>query len=182
MVEKVKVFYSDDESLKEFGELLTNKTSRSIIRLLWSGKEYYTNEIALTLDMSVSLVIHHLKKIKKLNLVTESSKQITKNTKDHTFYRMRTDIFLSKHSKDEAEKKGSLKRIFRDGVKFTSVSIVFVIGLFFINSMTYGAYVSKKIKYEFNDSTLIICILLIVIAIMIFERIFGCRFRKKNKD
>lgn len=57
---KIKVFSSEDERLKVLGELLSNKSSRDIIRLL-SHKEMYTNEIAKKLDMRSNLVIHYLK-------------------------------------------------------------------------------------------------------------------------
>ena len=58
---KITVFGSDDD-LKSLGELLSNETSRTIIKNLMKN-EMYTNEIATKLDMRVSLVIHHLKKL-----------------------------------------------------------------------------------------------------------------------
>jgi len=44
-LDKIKVFSSEDENLKVLGELLSNKSSRGIIKLLLD-KEMYTNEIA----------------------------------------------------------------------------------------------------------------------------------------
>jgi len=40
--DKIKIFSSEDEKLKLLGELLSNKSSRDIIKLL-IDKEMYTN-------------------------------------------------------------------------------------------------------------------------------------------
>ena len=71
---KIKMFGSDDD-LKSLGELLSNETSRTIIKNLMEY-EMYTNEIATKLDMRVSLVIHHLKKMEALGLLEISDKKI----------------------------------------------------------------------------------------------------------
>jgi len=61
---KIKVFSSEDEKLKLLGELLSNKSSRDIIKLLMN-EEQYTNEMANKLDLRPNLVIHHLKKLEE---------------------------------------------------------------------------------------------------------------------
>jgi len=123
LVDKIKIFYADDEHLKKLGELLSTDLSRSIIRLLVE-RPHYTNEIATKLKVSVSLIIHHLKKIEALGLVEITNKKIVRKGIDRRFFEIKSDIFISKLDKEKAEKDGILKRIFKDGIKFASISII----------------------------------------------------------
>jgi len=70
---KIKIFASDD-NLKSLGELLSNETSRKIIKNLMEN-EMYTNEIATKLDIRVSLVIHHLKKTRRTWIIRNYRKE-----------------------------------------------------------------------------------------------------------
>jgi len=119
---KIKIFGSDDD-LKSLGELLSNETSRKIIKNLMEH-QMYTNEIATKLDMRVSLVIHHLKKMEALGLLNITDKKIKRKGEKHRFFTMNFDIFVTlDKSKEDLDKKGILKRIFREGIKFTSIGI-----------------------------------------------------------
>lgn len=119
---KIKVFASDD-NLKELGELLSNDSSRKIIYHLMN-KEMYTNEIATKLEMRVSLVIHHLKKMEDLGMLTIINKKIKRKGEEHRFFRINSNILVIVDlNKQEIEEKGLLKRLFKDGIKFASLSI-----------------------------------------------------------
>lgn len=119
---KIKVFGSDDD-LKSLGELLSNETSRKIITSLMNSK-MYTNEIATKLNMRVSLVIHHLKKLEELGLLKITNKQIIRKGDKHRFFKMNYDIFvILDKTKGEIEKKGILKKIFKDGVTLTLIEL-----------------------------------------------------------
>ena len=119
MNDEIKVFPSDDRSLKLLGELLSNDTSRKIIRCLIE-KQMYTNELAIKLDIPISLVIHHLKKLEELNLVDVEEKRITRKTKNHKFFKMTGKFFvLPNDSKDEINETGMLERIFKEKVRYT---------------------------------------------------------------
>ncbi len=121
---KIKVFGSDDD-LKSLGELLSNKTSRKIIKNLMNH-EMYTNEIATKLDMRVSLVIHHLKKLESLGLLEITDKKIKRKGEKHRFFKMNSDLFITlDKTKEEIEKKEITKKIFKDGIKFTTVLLPF---------------------------------------------------------
>ena len=93
MKDEIKVFTSDDRSLKLLGELLSNDTSRRIIRCLVE-KQMYTNELATKLDIPISLVIHHLRKLEELNLVDMEERQITRKIKKHKFFKMSGKFFV----------------------------------------------------------------------------------------
>ena len=122
MVDKIKVFASDD-NLKSLGELLSNDSSRNIIFHLMNN-EMYTNEISTKLEMRVSLVIHHLKKMEDLGLLEISEKQIIKKGQKHRFFKIKSDIFITiNKSKEEIKEKRFLSRIFRDEIKFTVIGV-----------------------------------------------------------
>lgn len=127
---KIKVFASDD-NLKSLGELLSNETSRKIIVQLMKH-EMYTNEIATKLDIRVSLVIHHLKKLEELGLLEIINKKIKRKGEKHRFFKMNSDIFVTlDKSKDDIKKKDILKRIFKEGIKFTVLGFVSMVSFVF---------------------------------------------------
>ena len=125
--EKIKVFSSEDEKLKMLGELLSNKSSRDIIKLLMKG-EHYTNEIANTLELRPNLVIHHLKKLEELGLLETTNKKIVKKGNEHRHYRMIPGLFIiPNQDKNQIQENGFLKRLFRDGINLTLVVFAGVI-------------------------------------------------------
>jgi len=122
---KIKVFASDD-NLKSLGELLSNETSRKIIMNLMH-REMYTNEIATKLDIRVSLVIHHLRKLEELGLVEIENKKIKRKGEKHRFFKMNSDIFITlDKDKEDIKKKGILMKIFREGIKFAVIGIAVI--------------------------------------------------------
>ena len=125
--EKIKVFSSEDEKLKLLGELLTNKSSRDIIKLLMN-EEHYTNEIANKLDLRPNLVIHHLKKLEELGLLEITNKRIVKKGIDHKYYKMIPGLFIvPNQDKNQIRENGFLKKLFRDGISLTLVAFAGVI-------------------------------------------------------
>lgn len=120
---KIKVFSSDDEKLKILGELLSNKSSREIIKLLME-KEYYTNEIADKLDLRTNLIIHHLKKLEELGLLEITQKKIVKKGNDHRYFRMIPNLFLHpSETSEEMTQKKTLKKIFKENIKIMSIGL-----------------------------------------------------------
>ena len=172
MVDKIKVFASDD-NLKALGELLSNDSSRKIIFHLMENS-MYTNEIATKLDMRVSLVIHHLKKLEELNLVEISDRKIKRKGIEHRFFKINANIFVTVNkNKEEVEKEGLLKRIFKDGLKFASIGIAGLI----MWSLDITNYSTSKEVYPvpfgqnpINDP--LVPTLIIIIIGLVIERIF----------
>ena len=88
----IKIFGSEDESLKLLGELLSNKTSRKMIKLLMD-QEMYANQIAKKLDLRPNIVLHHLKKLDELKLLEITHNKIIRKGQEHKFYKIRLLIF-----------------------------------------------------------------------------------------
>lgn len=176
-IPKIKVFRPTDESLKLLGELLTNDTSRRIIMTL-GAEELYVNKLAEKLDLRVSLVIHHLKKLENLGLVDVVEKPISKRTKNHRFFKLRTDVFLSF---TEDKEKNKLKRIFKEGIKFTSILLVGV-GIWLTSTISGGVLHDSKPILDLppiEDSDKLVYVLLVVLILIIIERIHSKL--KKNR-
>ncbi len=175
-IDKVKIFIATDSSLKQLGELLMNETSRSIILEL-IGKEMYVNEISIKLGLRVSLVTHHLKKLIKLGLLDIVNQPISKRTKDHRFFRFRTDIFLNFTEDIDGNK---LKRIFKDGVKFASIGIVAVTAFLVDYSSWFELTKSNYAKpIESNPLEPWVIFLALLVGGLVIERIyFGLKKRK----
>lgn len=128
-IDKIKIISSEDEKLKILGELLSNKSSRDIIKLLMN-KKMYTNEIATKLDIRISLVIHHLRKLEELELLEITHKSIVRKGNKHRYFKMIPNLFLlPTQSKEEIHKNGFLKKFFKDGIKFVAVFLVVITGM-----------------------------------------------------
>lgn len=183
--DKIRAFGSDD-NLKALGELLSNDTSRKIISALMK-QEMYTNEISTKLDMRVSLVIHHLKKMEELGLLDITNKKIIRRGQEHRFFKMNFDIFITlKNTKEDIKEKGFLKRIFRDGIKFASIGLA----AFFIwtqtkvtkNSINDGDWPTLDVNtidipfYEDETFFPMLAIILFLIANMVYGRLRKKRF------
>ncbi len=186
--DKIKVFDAEDKYLKLLGELLSNDTSRKIIRMLIQ-KESYTNEISKKLDIRVSLVIHHLKKLEQLGVLEITHKQIVRKGNDHRYFRMVPGIFLMPNeTKEEIHKSGFLGKIFREGIKLTMVGVA----SFFMLEFFHKSYDIPKGKISLNqkvyplpedsiftiESLIWIPIIIIVCGILL---IWFKKIRKKRK-
>lgn len=173
---KIKKFGSDDD-LKSLGELLSNETSRKIIKNLMEY-EMYTNEIATKLDMRVSLVIHHLKKMEALGLLEITDKKIKRKGEKHRFFKFDSDIFVSLNkNKKEIKEKGILK-FFKSGVKFASILLIGITSWFVTDIIQ-----EILLPYEsanFLNNTINESDISIIVALVVTNIIFAL-FEKKNK-
>lgn len=119
----VEIFSTDDERLKIIGEILSNKTSRTILKLLISH-ELSTHEIIQQTGFSLSLVLHHINKMLDAKLVEIS--KISKSSKGQNMkhYKAKHGIMIlpqipSQKAKSSKTFQKSLKNILR----FCSIGI-----------------------------------------------------------
>lgn len=76
--ENFKIFATDDQKIKSFGEIFTNDSSREILQLLFN-EELSATQIAQKSNISLQLVKYHLNKLQDLGVVKIS--KIEKNSK-----------------------------------------------------------------------------------------------------
>lgn len=175
--DKIKVFSSEDEKLKLLGELLSNKSSRDIIKLLMN-KEHYTNEIAKKLDLRPNLVIHHLKKLESLGLLETTKKRIVKKGNEHRYFRINLNLFItSNNTKDEIEKKGGIfQKIFKDGVKFVAIGLA---SFFLWTFMEFGATMDAMPGNDTNSNNLVLPMLVLILG-LVGERVYNHIKKRKG--
>ena len=119
----VKIFTKDTENINLLGHLITSKVSRDIMNLL-AEEELFASQIAKKTNTDLSLVFHHLKKMEQCNLLIITEKQITKKGNYHKLYKVVPNIFITvSETQKEVHESGFLKRIFRDGVKFSVITV-----------------------------------------------------------
>jgi DNA-binding transcriptional ArsR family regulator len=131
IAEKVGIYDTNDEKLRELGEVLINDVSRIILKLLFDDT-LTANEIATKTGFSLQLVRYHLKKMQNVELVEIS--KIGKNSKAHDMkYYSATKFAIvivpSKFS-DKAKSSKSLFKSFRSIYRFGAIGIA-TIGAWF---------------------------------------------------
>ena len=140
IAEKVDIYDTDDEKLRELGEVLINDVSRTILKLLFDDT-LTANEIAIKTCFSLQLVRYHLKKMQDVKLVEIS--KIGKNTKarDMKYYaatKFAIVIVPSKFS-DKAKSSKSLFKSFRSIYRFGAIGIA-TIGAWFATAALQATY------------------------------------------
>lgn len=78
--EKIKIYFSDDEKIKSFGEILTSDAGRTILKMLLLDV-LSANQISQKSGISLQLVKYHVSKMQELGIVKIS--KIEKNCKAH---------------------------------------------------------------------------------------------------
>ena len=169
-LDSIKVFSSEDEKLKILGELLSNKSSRDIIKLL-VYEEMYINEIANKLDMRVSLVIHHLKKLRALGLLQITNKKIVRKGSDHKYFKMIPNMFIILNKQNEQTKKNHLKRIFRSTVRFSAI----------IASIGFAAFYYEFLSIRTSETNSLAIPLIILLIGFVIHTILHS-FPRKGKE
>jgi DNA-binding transcriptional ArsR family regulator len=78
--DRVEILSTEDEKIKAVGEILSSDTSRKILTVLFN-QSFTANEIAQKTEISLPLVIYHLKKMQEASVVKITN--VGKNTKSH---------------------------------------------------------------------------------------------------
>lgn len=116
--DKIEILSTDDDRIKAVGELLSSDSSRMILKLLFN-EEMTANQIAQKTEISLPLVMYHLKKMQDCNVVKIS--QTGKNTKSHDMKYYTVDKFaivilpsgMSEKARSSKSLFNSFNRIYR---------------------------------------------------------------------
>ena len=182
---EIEVISDDDESLKVLGELLSNKTSRELMKFLMN-KSTYKMKISDEMGVPFSLVEHHLKKMEVLGLVKVTNEKIIKGGVMHKTYKITAHgiFILLNHTKEELKQEGSLKRIFKEGIKIVTVGMV----SFLTWTQTTRTSVSpdngifdfsKSLDIVFYEQSMFFPMLVIITGLIIHQT-YGWKKRKKG--
>ena len=122
----------------------------------------------------MKIVKSHVMKPKKIGHKRNINKKIKRKGEKHRFFKMSSDIFITlDKTKEDIEKKGILKRIFRDGIKIAFVPIIAIMSLF-----TQHTFDNSGLDVAKSNNDIIVIGLIIIIIGLITERIY---FQKKKK-
>lgn len=80
IADRVEILSTDDSKLKSIGEILSSDSSRAILKILFNDS-LTANQISQKTEISLPLVIYHLKKMQESEIVKITN--IGKNTKSH---------------------------------------------------------------------------------------------------
>jgi DNA-binding transcriptional ArsR family regulator len=80
IADRVEILSTDDQKIKAVGEILSSDSSRGILKLLFNDS-LTANQISQKTEISLPLVIYHLKKMQESGIVKITS--VGKNTKSH---------------------------------------------------------------------------------------------------
>lgn len=120
--DKVEILSTDDDKIKSVGELLSSDSSRAILKLLFND-QLTANQIAQKTEISLPLVIYHLKKMQEAGMVKIS--QMGKNTKSHDMKYYTVDKFaiviLPSGATEKAKSSKSLLNSFNRIYKFSMI-------------------------------------------------------------
>jgi DNA-binding transcriptional ArsR family regulator len=116
--DKVEILSTDDEKIKAIGEILSTDKSRKILTFLFNNS-LTANEISQKTEISLPLVIYHLKKMQEAGVVKITN--VGKNTKSHDMKFYTIDKFaivilpnqMSKPAKTSKSLFNSFTRIHR---------------------------------------------------------------------
>lgn len=120
--EKIEILSTDDEKIKAVGELLSSDSSRAILKLLFND-QMTANQISQKTEISLPLVIYHLKKMQDAGIVKIA--QTGKNTKSHDMKYYTVDKFaiviLPSAMTEKARSSKSLLNSFNRIYRFATI-------------------------------------------------------------
>lgn len=175
--DEIDIMSTEDEKIKLIGEVLSNDSSRTVLKLLFENP-MTANEIAQKTEFLLSLVIYHLNKMQDAGIV-KISKTI-KNSKEHdmkyyTINKFAIIIMPSKAS-ENARKSKSLLNSLKRSYKFAAIGITALMSWFISESILQSHVSLDKAAWGTNtipNSTYlsIIIVLIVTISGLIVERI-----------
>jgi len=107
--DRVEILSTEDQKIKAIGEILSSDSSREILKILFNDS-LTANQISQKTEISLPLVIYHLKKMQESGVVKITS--VGKNTKSHDMKFYTVDklaiIILPAQMSEPAKKSKSL--------------------------------------------------------------------------
>gem|GEM_PF-1240580 len=110
--ESIKIMSVDDEKIKTVGEILSNDSSRAILKIL-ANKEMSANQISQDTDLSIALVAFHLKKMQDVGIIKMTSTGKSVKGQDVKYYSATNQSFLITPAKRADSILDSVKRYSR---------------------------------------------------------------------
>jgi hypothetical protein len=132
--QNIQVFPSDDNRLKNLGEIFSNESSRKILTLLLE-KELTIMDISNESGISANLIIHHLKKMISSDIATITKETTNSRGRPLRYYRAKSAIVIvSKDAVNRAKTSKSLRKILENITRFSVIGIAGIFTWIITNS------------------------------------------------
>lgn len=153
-VNAVNIFSIDDEKMKILAKVISNKSSISILNLLFHN-EMTANEIAQKANMSLQLVKHYLEKMQQIDLIHISKTGKNSKARNMNYYKASKLAIIITPSKitEKAKQSKLLVRSFHSISRFFGMGIAFVITALSLVAVSAESSLLEPIKswyLEFN--------------------------------
>lgn len=175
------------EETKDIGNLMSSRTGLTILNFMIANPQYKML-ISNALKIKYNLTDHHMKKLLKQVLVKTSQKKIIRKGVKHTYYETikQLIIFPVGYTKEELEKPGALKKLMKNGIKFTSVGIVGLSSWFGTQMIQQNNFIMAppdlNMEEPMIEFPLNIVWSIILTGIFVGVSIFLLRLKKRKKD
>ena len=90
----VEIISTEDDKIKLIGEIFSNESSRKILKIISNDEEMTANEIAQKNNMSLTLVIHHLKRMQAAKMIKITRTGISAKGQEMKYYLATNQSFL----------------------------------------------------------------------------------------
>jgi len=144
--ERVEILSTEDQKIKAIGEILSSDSSRAILKLLFDNS-LTANQISQKTEISLPLVIYHLKKMQESGVIKITN--VEKNTKSHDMKFYTVDklaiIILPAQMSEPAKKSKSLFN------SFTRIHRLATLGGVSIAAWFSSQLIQKGAEYQSTD-------------------------------
>ena len=132
----IQFFPANDDRLKILGEIFSNESSRKIFTLLLE-KDLTIMNISKEAGISANLIIHHLKKMVQLDIVTITRETTNSRGNPLRFYRAKSSIVIvSKDAINRAVTSKSLQDALGRITRFSAVGLAGIFTWIITNSQS----------------------------------------------
>lgn len=121
--EDIEIISTEDDKIKLIGEIFSNDSSRTILKLVSNGNEMTANEMAQESGMSLALTIHHLKRMHTAGMIRVSKTGISAKGQEMKYYVATKQSFLITPEKSTNSVVDSLKKF----SKFAAIGMAGVV-------------------------------------------------------
>jgi hypothetical protein len=181
--DKIEILSTDDAKMQKLGEIMSNESSRIILKLLFEDN-MTANQISQKTEMLLSLVIYHLNKMTEIGIV--KIVKIEKNRKEHDMKYYGTSkfavIILPSKSIDKAKKSKSLYNSLKKISGFVAIGMAAVISwlvTYIVTQSSINPPLLSPIKTPEIDSYAMLMSIITIIVGLIIKKIFHEYDKKK---
>ena len=107
----IEIVSTQDKKIKLIGKIFSNDSCRQILKLISDDNEMTANEIAQKNDMSLTLTIHHLKRMQTAGMIKISKTGISAKGQEMKYYAATNQSFLITPEKSTHPIIESLKKV-----------------------------------------------------------------------